>query len=210
MDGMYLSNAMAMDNQANTTIMSVDDSKVSTNNVWTAQKIYDQYQKKTTAAVGSILTVDANGELVAAAGGGGAAPSPPTELRVYGTFSSTNSGVWTDVQELTLTLSPGTYTVGFNVSMTLENNGNGMLGLLVRLSKDGSIIAGSQRYVVESWPVNGYNGLWGGSASFEAPIITLTSNAVYIVQVARMVRWGTPNLGQAYNVTGYVNAIKYA
>lgn len=205
MNGMYLSNAMAMDNQANTTIMSVDDSKVSTNNVWTAQKIYDQYQKKTTAAVGSLLTVNANGELVAAA-----APPPPTELRDYGTFSSTNSGVWTDVQELTLTLSPGTYTVGFNVSMTLENNGNGMLGLLVRLSKDGSIIAGSQRYVVESWPVSGYNGLWGGSASFQAPIITLTSDAVYTVQVARMVRWGTPNLGQAYNVTGYVNAIKYA
>jgi len=210
MDGMYLSNAMAMDNQANTTMMSVDDSKVSKNNVWTAQKIYDQYQKKTTAAVGSLLTVDANGELVAAAGGGGGAALPPTEIRVYGTLSSTNSGVWTQVPNLTLTLSPGTYTVGFNVSMNLENNSQSMMALTIRLSKDGSIVDGSERHVMNSWPVSGYTAFWGGSGSFQAPIITLTSNAVYTVQIARMVRYGSPNLNQAYSVTGYVNAIKYA
>lgn len=210
MNGMYLSNAMAMDSKANTTMMSVDDSKVSQNNVWTSQNIYDKYQKKTTAAVGSLLTVDANGELVAvAAGGGGGAALTPTEIRANAVWSSTNSNVWTQVPALTLTLSPGTYTVGFNVSMYLENNGQGMMYLVVKLFKDGSLVDGSERYVTNIWP-SGYNGLWGGSASFEAPIITLTSNAVYTVQVVRMVRYGSPNLTQPYNVNGYVNAIKYA
>lgn len=104
--GISRNDVTLLDSSANVTnMMSVDDSKMSENNIWTASKIDDTFQKKTTATVGSLLTVDETGNIV----GAGIIPGYETRVKLPTQFSSTIRGSWTKVPSLILTLQPGTY-----------------------------------------------------------------------------------------------------
>ena len=64
-EGVSVNDVTLLDSSANVkNMMAVDDSTMSKDNIWTSSKIDDTYQKKTTATVGSLLTVDATGNIV--------------------------------------------------------------------------------------------------------------------------------------------------
>ena len=113
-------------------------------------------------------------------------------------FITTAHEAWTDVPNLTITVPAGTYRIGYNCGMRLDNNGSGGMNGALRLidvTNGNAIVPYSDRIGVTVGDGVGIGLAAGGAAAWDG-VVTNSAPTTYRVQVIKVTNGGSPATAQ--------------